>query len=134
MKGNGMSDVEVVERFYRAMGARDVETLIALLDPAFVVTQDDRLPWGGRFEGHEGFGDFAMRLLGAIDSAVTVEAIFEADGHVVQFGRTRGKVRGSGVAFDIPEVHRWRIIDGRAVEAHFMIDTPAMLEALGLDH
>jgi hypothetical protein len=39
-------------------------------------------------------------------------------------------VRANGVAFDIPEVHRWTIRDGKAVAAHFAIDTPAMLQAL----
>ena len=31
---------------------------------------------------------------------------------------------------DIPEVHRWTVRDGKAVAAHFAIDTAAMLEAL----
>jgi ketosteroid isomerase-like protein len=40
-------------------------------------------------------------------------------------------VRANGATFDIPEVHRWTIRDGKAVAAHFAIDTAAMLEALG---
>jgi ketosteroid isomerase-like protein len=40
-------------------------------------------------------------------------------------------VRANGAAFDIPEVHRWTIRDGKAVAAHFAIDTAAMLDALG---
>lgn len=39
-----------------------------------------------------------------IDSAVTIEAIFEAEGIVFQFGRTRGTVRATGATFDVPEV------------------------------
>ena len=57
--------------------------------------------------------------------------MFEADGDVFQVGRTRGTVRANGATFDIPEVHRWTIKDGRAVAAHFAIDTDAMLVALG---
>jgi ketosteroid isomerase-like protein len=123
--------VEVVRAIYAAMGARDLDGILRHLDPAFVVTQDERLPWGGRFEGHDGFATFAINLAGTIDSAVTHEALFEADGEVVQVGRTKGTVRASGVAFDVPEVHRWTVRDGRAVAAHFAIDTPAMLVALG---
>lgn len=125
-----MSDVAVVERVYRAMAERDVTTLLQLLDPDCVITQDERLPWGGRFVGHDGFVEFAMALSGTIDSQVTTDAIFEAGGTVIQTGRTRGTVRATGAPFDIPEVHRWVIREGRAVEAHFAIDTPAMLEAL----
>lgn len=126
-----LTDVAVVERIYQAMASRDFETLLALIDPGVVITQDERLPWGGRFVGHDGFITFGAALTGAIDSAVTHEAVFEADGHVYQMGRTKGTTKESGTAFDIAEVHRWVIRDGKAVEAHFAIDTTAMLEALG---
>ena len=49
---------------------------------------------------------------------------------MIQVGRTKGTVVATGVPFDIPEVHRWTIQDGKAVRAHFAIDTPAMLERL----
>jgi ketosteroid isomerase-like protein len=113
------------------MAARDLARLFELIDPAVVITQDAALPWGGRHSGHQGFAEFGLALSGAIDSAVTTEALFEADGEVIQFGRTRGTVRATGAAFDIPEVHRWTVRDGKVVAAHFAIDTRAMLEALG---
>ena len=123
-------DIDTVRAIYAAMAARDLQQLFELIDPAIVITQDARLPWGGRHEGHDGFGAFALTLSGAIESAVTTEAMFAADGDVFQVGRTRGTTRATGTAFDIPEVHRWTIRDGRAVAAHFAIDTPAMLDAL----
>ena len=93
-------------------------------------TQDERLPWGGRHEGQDGFATFGLTLTATIDSKVDIDAIFEADGEVIQVGRTKGTVVATGVPFDIPEVHRWTIRDGKAVRAHFAIDTPAMLERL----
>jgi uncharacterized protein len=126
-----VTDIEVVQAIYLAIGARDFPRLFELLDTAFVVTQDPALPWGGRRTGHEGFAEFAIALTGTIDSKVTTEAMFTADGDVFQFGRTRGTVEANGVAFDVPEVHRWTIRDGVAVSAHFAIDTAAMLDALG---
>lgn len=126
-----MSDVEVVRAIYEAMAERDLNRLLELIDPECVVTQDPALPWGGRHVGHDGFGQFALTLTGTIDSAVTIEALFAADSEVVQFGRTKGTVRANGATFDIPEVHRWTVRDGRAVSAHFAIDTEAMLRALG---
>jgi ketosteroid isomerase-like protein len=76
---------------------------------------------------------FALALTGTIDSAVTHEAVFAADDEVIQMGRTKGTVVATGVPFDIPEVHRWTIRDGKAVAAHFAIDTPAMLEVLAAE-
>ena len=125
-----MSDIEIVETIYAAMAARDFDKLFAMIDPECVITQDERLPWGGRYEGHEGLATFAMALTGTINSAVTMLAMFAADDEVIQYGRTAGTVVANGVEFDIPEVHRWKIRDGKAVAAHFAIDTPAMLAAL----
>jgi uncharacterized protein len=125
-----MSDIEVVQAVYAAMGAKDFDALFPLLHPEIVVTQDERLPWGGRHVGHDGFATFGLALTGTITSTVTTEAMFEADGDVIQVGRTRGTVNASRASFDIPEVHRWTITDGVATAAHFAIDTPGMLAAL----
>ena len=126
-----MDPIHTVEAIYTAMAAKDISALAELVDTSVVITQDDRLPWGGRFEGHEGYLDFVLKLTGTIDSAVRMDELFEADGDVVQVGHTQGTVVATGVAFDIAEVHRWTIVDGKAVRAHFSIDTPAMLRALG---
>ena len=67
---------------------------------------------------------------GTIDSAVTIEALFAADDEVIQAGRTKGTVVATGVPFDVAEVHRWTIRDGKATTAHFAIDTAAMLAVL----
>ena len=126
-----MDDVEVVRAIYAAMAARDFTRLFELVADDVVVTQDERLPWGGRYVGHDGFATFGVTITSTIESAVTIDAVFAADDEVIQCGRTRGTVKATGAAFDIPEVHRWRLRDGKAVEAHFAIDTPAMLEVLG---
>jgi ketosteroid isomerase-like protein len=124
------SGVEIVRQIYEAIAARDFARVFPLLAPDIVITQDPALPWGGRYEGHEGFINFGLTLAETIDSKVTTGAIFVADDEVIQYGRTRGTVRANGAEFDIPEVHRWTIEDGLAVEAHFAIDSAAMLAAL----
>jgi ketosteroid isomerase-like protein len=128
--GTGRTALEVVREIYEAFAAKDIEAILRLMDPAIVVTQDPALPWGGRHEGHDGLGDFMLALVGAIDSAVTIDTMFQAGDTVVQHGRTAGTVRATGVAFDIPECHIWRVVDGRAVEGSYFIDSAAMLEAL----
>ena len=125
--------VAVVRSIYAHMAAKNFGALFELLDPNIVVTQDPRLPWGGEHHGLDGFATFGLTLGENIESAVTIDAVFEADGDVIQAGRTKGTTRATGNAFDIPEVHRWTIRDGKAVRAHMSIDTPAMLAALGID-
>jgi ketosteroid isomerase-like protein len=124
---------ELLERTYRAMAEGDVETVLALIDPSITIEQTDQLPWGGRYEGIEGFAEFFGKLRGTITSKVEVEQIFEAGNHVVEVGRTRGTVNATGVEFDVAEVHIWELRDGKAVSFHAYIDTPAMLAALEVD-
>jgi uncharacterized protein len=123
-------NIEIIEQIYQAFAQQDLDTLLALVDPGCVVTQDASLPWGGRHVGHDGVATFAVTLVSTIDSVVTIESLFEADGQVIQFGRTKGTVRQNRNAFDVPEVHTWTLRGRKAVAAHFAIDTPAMLAAL----
>lgn len=123
-------DVEVVREIYAAVNRRDFPALWGMLHPSFVLTQDPALPWGGWYEGHHGFATFGTTLGAVVESTVETSALFESNGEVVQYGRLKGTVLATGRTFDIAEVHRWTISEGRAVLAHFSIDTPAMLRAL----
>jgi ketosteroid isomerase-like protein len=123
--------VEVVEELYAAFATRDVERALACLADDVVMTQDDALPWGGRFEGHDGALTFFGTLVSTIDSAVTHLAMYQAGDTVVQYGRTAGTVRANGASFDVPECHVWRVRDGKIVAGEMLIDSEAMLDALG---
>lgn len=123
--------MSVIEAVYEAMAAADFPRLFELVDEDCVLTQDARLPWGGRHVGHDGVATFGLRLRESIRSEVTTEAMFAADGDVIQVGWTVGTTVASSTTFKIAEVHRWTVRDGRVVAAHFSIDTPAMLAALG---
>jgi ketosteroid isomerase-like protein len=125
-----MTPLEIVTAAYAAMAAKDLEAVIALCHPDVVLTQDSALPWGGRHVGADGFAEFALALVGAIDSLVTPLALYEAGDRVVQYGRTAGTARASGKAFDIPECHIWTVTEGRVSEVAFFIDSAAMLAAL----
>ena len=130
MADEDVDDIEVVRQVYDAMAARDVERIISFIDPTCTITQDPALPWGGHHVGYDGLATFGRTISSMIESTVRMDAMFAAAGEVFQYGRTSGTVRSTGAPFDIPEVHRWTIRDGRAVAAVFAIDTAAMLEAL----
>ena len=90
------SDVEVVNDVYAAMTGGDVARLFELFDEDCVITQDPRLPWGGRHVGHDGLATFGLLLREAIQSSVTTDAVFAADGDVIQVGRTAGTTVANG--------------------------------------
>jgi ketosteroid isomerase-like protein len=49
---------------------------------------------------------------------------------VTATGWTAGKVVANGAHFRVPIAHLWRIQNDRIVQAQFLIDHPAMFEAL----
>ena len=90
-----MGNLQIVESIYAAMAAKDPAGVLAHLSDQVTMYQDPRLPWGGDFAGHEGFGQFAVALVGTITSSVRTDDIYESDDrHVVQFGHTIGTVNG----------------------------------------
>lgn len=124
-------NAEVVARIYEAMASADLDEILKRCHPDMTITQAEALPWGGHFVGRDGLIEFVTKLITTIESKVAQDGLFEAGDHVVQRGRTQGTVRATGVEFDIPEVHVWTLRDGKVAAAHFYIDTPAMLAALG---
>jgi ketosteroid isomerase-like protein len=124
-------NIAVIRRIYEAFATRDTNVIQDLLAPDVKISQSEELPWGGEYEGQDGAFTFFLKLLENIESQVTTESLYAAGDHVVQTGRTRGKVLANGATFDVSEVHIWELRDGKVVRYQVYIDTPAMLEALG---
>jgi ketosteroid isomerase-like protein len=125
------NNLAVIRRIYEAFATRDTSVIQELLASDVKISQSAELPWGGEYEGHDGAFTFFLKLLESIESQVTTESLYAAGDHVVQTGRTRGKVLANGATFDVPEVHIWELRDGKVVRYQVYIDTPAMLDALG---
>lgn len=124
--------IALVRKLYDAMAARDLDTILSLVDPEVMIVQTPELPWGGEHQGLEGLATFYGVLTDTINSKVEHDELFAAGNRVVQVGRTRGTVIASGSPFDIREVHIWTIREGKIIRFEAYIDTPAMLAALAL--
>ena len=126
-------DTMVVQQVYAAFEAGDLARIAALFATDGTISQSPGVPWGGVHVGHAGLAHFLTTLTGSIESRpVSDQLIADGDGHVVQVGRTRGTVRATGAAFDVPEVHVWTVRDGRVQRFEVYLDTAAMRRALGL--
>jgi uncharacterized protein len=123
-------NIATIQRVYDAFKTRDTNVLQELFAPDIKISQSPELPWGGEYDGHDGAFTFLLKLVEHIESQVTTESMFAAGDHVVQTGRTRGKVLANGARFDVPEVHVWELRDGKVVRFQVYIDTPAMVAAL----
>ena len=123
-------NIATVQRVYAAMSTDDANALQDALAQDVKISQSTELPWGGEYEGLDAAFTFFLTLVEHIESQVTTESMFAAGDHVVQAGRTRGRVLANGATFDVPEVHIWQLRDGKVVRFQVYIDTPAMLRAL----
>lgn len=126
----GMDPIEIVKQLYASNDAGDLDAVMELCSPDVVIVQDDVLPWGGRYVGRDGVAEFALKLVGTIDSQVVTHEMFVAGDRVVQYGRTHGTVRANDAAFDVPECHVFTLDAGTITSAEFYIDSTAMLEVL----
>lgn len=124
------SDRQVVIRVYEALSAGDVPALLGLTSPDVVVRQSDVLPWGGTHHGHQGFLTFLGSVQKHLDSTVELGTLHRAGDRIVQVGRTSGRARGTGRAFDAAEVQVWRIQDGLVAEFDNFADTDELLRAI----
>jgi hypothetical protein len=125
-----LSPIEKIERTYEAFFAGDLDGAMTYCSSDVTLDQDPRLPWGGHYVGRDGAAEFALKLAGTAEAVVTTELIFQAGDHVIQRGRSAGRVRATGAEFDVPECHVWTFRDGVITGVEFYIDSEAMLEVL----
>jgi ketosteroid isomerase-like protein len=124
-------DTGIVRQVYAAFGRGDLPGIMALFAEDGTVYQSPELPWGGTHTGHAGLGRFLGTLTTHLDSHPETERLIaDGAGRVVQVGRTRGVVRATGAAFDVPEVHVWTVADGLVRRFEAYLDTAAMRAAL----
>lgn len=129
-KTSSPSSVPLITELYAAFARREASAIAAMLHPHAVITQSESLPWGGVYEGLEGFSRFFGVLLQHLDSHVTVERYLDAGECVVASGITQGTVLENGAPFHVPFVHVWEVRGGKVLRFNPYIDHPAMLAAL----
>lgn len=128
--GMATSPAQVVQEVYAAFGRRDVAAVFGRLSPDVELVQSSELPWGGRYRGLDGAGQFLTKLTSHLESAVTLERLITAGDHVVAIGWTEGRVKSTGTPFRVPIAHVWQVSDGRVGRVQFFIDHAPMRAAL----
>jgi ketosteroid isomerase-like protein len=122
--------VQIVQDLYAAFAHRDFPRIFSLLSPDVEITQSTELPWGGRYRGHDEAKQFFAKLGAHIKSTLALERFVSSGDSVTATGWTEGKVLANGARFHVAIAHLWTIQNGRIVQAQFLIDHPAMFEAL----
>ncbi len=124
------SNLQIIQDLYDAFGRRDIPKVFGLLSADVEIVQSEELPWGGRYEGHDGAKQFFGKLGSTINSTLEIERLLDSGDEVVAIGWTKGTVNANGASYRVPIAHVWKIRDGLVEQVQFFIDNPAMLEAL----
>jgi ketosteroid isomerase-like protein len=108
---------EVVAECYKASIAGDLEAVKGFLDPKIRVIEADGLPYGGVWEGIDGFFALMDTVFGMWkDCRIDVQRLV-ADGEwVVSLLEMSGAGVKSGIAFRMPMAEVFRVLNGRIVE------------------
>ena len=118
---------DVIQRFYAAeatymnAGGADAGAsfadMAATLDPDVVLHQSPDLPWGGEFQGHAGYEDWARQMSRAFDRLDVKDTRFFTDVDTVAITcRLITRSRGSGETLDLPMTQVVRVRGDRIIE------------------
>jgi ketosteroid isomerase-like protein len=127
-------NVETVRRLVEAFNDRDLDALLAAIDPDAEL-QTLRAELEGRsYRGHEGM----RRLLADFDQdweyvRVEAEELRDAGDEVVVLGRLHARGRTSHIDLDVPMGFLWRFRDGKAVYGKTFSERADALRAAGLE-
>jgi uncharacterized protein len=109
-------NAELIRSGYEAFARGDIPTVLDMLDEHITWHIPGRSPLSGDYRGHNGVVGFftkSMELSGGTLRVRADEVV--ADGKRVIVLSTVTAER-HGQAFSSPEVHCWRVVDGKAVE------------------
>jgi ketosteroid isomerase-like protein len=98
--------VEIVRTTYAAIGRGDIESVVAVCDPAIACNVPVGSVAGQIYHGHEGIRGFFADLDEAWERFEPEPESVEVDGdHVLALGNTRVLGRGSGIEIDFEWGH-----------------------------
>jgi len=128
-----VGNVDLVQRSYDAFARDDLDGVLADLHPQIEWQQAQGLPHGGVYHG---VADVRRAIFDPLDEewwdefTATPSEFLEAGTEVVVLGRYRAVAKGTKKQLDVPFVHVWTVVDGKATRFRQFLDTAGWNEAL----
>ena len=128
-------NVATIRSLYEAFGRGDIPYILDRLDPNVEWHAPATVPFSKGL--HRGLGEVARFFHGIAEhiaepSVETHEFLAVGD-RVVVFLRFGGRGKASGLPFEAPEAHVWRLSGGKVVEEQTYADTAAIVQALATE-
>jgi ketosteroid isomerase-like protein len=125
-------NVDLIQSAWDAFGRGNLEEAVSIADPSGEVVVAESLPWGGTYQGPDGFSEMLGSLLSNFEQfkAVPEKVLGADDNHVVVIAKTSGRTK-AGNTWEGRAVWVYQLRDGKVVRAEAFTDTARVLEALG---
>lgn len=118
---------------YEGFGRRDIDAVLAVMDPDIEWDATDALAHTGVYHGHEGVREY-IETLGAAweEYTLNAEQITESgDGaHVMVLGSVKGKLAQSGQDVEARFAHVAQVEDGLVTRLKVCLDREAALQEM----
>jgi uncharacterized protein len=126
-------NVATIRSLYEAFGRGDIPYILDRLHADVEWHAPVTVPFSkGLYRGPEEVAQFFAGMVEYIaEPSVETQEFLAAGDRVVAFLRFRGRGAESGLPFDTPEAHVWRLSEGAVVEEKTYADTAAIVQALG---
>jgi uncharacterized protein len=110
------SNAEIIRKAYQDFAQGNVPAVFAALDPGISWHVPGHSPLSGDYVGHEQVGGFFQRTMDLSKGAFGIDVHHVlAEGDVVVV-LTTVKAKRNETSASFPEVHVWRMKDGKAIE------------------
>jgi ketosteroid isomerase-like protein len=128
---NEQASIDVVKGFFNAFVSGNIEAVAQCLtdDVEYLVNGDpsdsiSAIPWGGRFQGHDGFRKFVAGFGASIEVLeITPQQYIAQDDAVAVFGHFKYRARPTQKIFESNFAINIKVRDGKIARYHFFEDT-----------
>ncbi len=128
----GGAAAALVKSGYEAFARGDVATVLALFDPAITWSTPDTVRFGGTYTGPQGVSDYFTCLPQLFEELEVRPVSFVEQGEqVIVQGEHSGRTV-AGIPFQVPFVHCWTVVGGKATSFTEYVDTVRVNAALGV--
>ncbi len=128
-------NVATIRSLYDAFGRGDIPYILDRLHPDVEWHAPATVPFSkGLCRGPEEVAQFFTGMAEHVaEPSVETHEFLAVGDRVVALLRFRGRGKESGLPFDAPEAHIWRLTEGKVVEEQTYADTAAIVQALGTE-
>jgi uncharacterized protein len=110
------SNSAIIRNAYDAFAMGDIPSVFAVFDPSITWHVPGHSPLSGDYTGHDQIGSFFQRTMQLSEGTFRIDLhnVLGEDDIVVALVTVTAKRSGASASF--PEVHVWRMRDGKVIE------------------